>query len=216
MPYYPEWQKAYVQRNRARIRERERERYARLHPPKPKIPRTEAQVLASKQRRLSLQMERRNANLESARASERDARNRHRDEINARRRAEYGRNREMHAANAKSRRQENPDLFLAYKRRYYSTERGKLINRASAHRRRLGKIGSSATLEEIQAILAAKRCYLCGKRFTKTNPATIEHVTALAEGGSNDVSNLAAAHLSCNSRKWKNRLNPHTGQGILI
>jgi 5-methylcytosine-specific restriction protein A len=45
------------------------------------------------------------------------------------------------------------------------------------------------------------RCYLCGKAFTADDPPVIDHVTPRAHGGTDDESNLAAAHRSCNGRK---------------
>jgi 5-methylcytosine-specific restriction endonuclease McrA len=62
----------------------------------------------------------------------------------------------------------------------------------------------------------AKRCHVCKERFTKGKPAHLDHVIALRLDGPNDPSNLAAAHLVCNSRKGRSRFNPVTGQGWLL
>jgi 5-methylcytosine-specific restriction endonuclease McrA len=60
--------------------------------------------------------------------------------------------------------------------------------------------------EDLQKLLAKeKRCHICGRRFTKKNPATIDHVTPLVLGGTNDLGNLALAHGSCNSEKGGRR-----------
>ena len=45
------------------------------------------------------------------------------------------------------------------------------------------------------------KCYLCGKRFTKMDPAVIEHYIPLARGGEHTDANIMAAHRSCNGRK---------------
>ncbi len=52
-----------------------------------------------------------------------------------------------------------------------------------------------------------KKCHICGKRFTKADAATLDHVIALADGGTNDASNIALAHRSCNCRKRDQRFN---------
>jgi 5-methylcytosine-specific restriction endonuclease McrA len=48
---------------------------------------------------------------------------------------------------------------------------------------------------------AATTCYLCGQPFTPDNPAVADPRQPRAYGGSDDISNLAAAHRSCNGRK---------------
>jgi 5-methylcytosine-specific restriction endonuclease McrA len=44
-------------------------------------------------------------------------------------------------------------------------------------------------------------CYLCGGPFTDVDPAVADHVLPRVHGGSDDISNLAPAHRSCNGRK---------------
>jgi 5-methylcytosine-specific restriction endonuclease McrA len=48
---------------------------------------------------------------------------------------------------------------------------------------------------------AATICYLCGEPFTRDDPPVADHVQPRARGGSDHISNLAAAHRSCNGRK---------------
>jgi hypothetical protein len=50
----------------------------------------------------------------------------------------------------------------------------------------------------------ANLSYLCGKPFTADDPAVADHVQPRAYGGSDDISNLKAAHKSCNGRKGAN------------
>jgi 5-methylcytosine-specific restriction endonuclease McrA len=114
-------------------------------------------------------------------------------------------------------RRRNLDRLQAAERQYAKTERGKITRTAAEHKRRARKRGESApTTEEITRILAARSCHLCGRRFTAKRPATLDHVIPLAKGGKHEVSNLAAAHGSCNNRKRANLINPATNQGILI
>lgn len=54
-----------------------------------------------------------------------------------------------------------------------------------------------------------KKCHICGRRFTKSNPATIDHVIALGDPSglaTHDLSNIALAHRSCNSSKSDKRI----------
>jgi len=79
--------------------------------------------------------------------------------------------------------------------------------RVSNHNRRARINGNGGELpNDVEPLLFEQQegfCYLCGKplyaRFN--DPPTIEHKTPLSRGGSNDISNIALAHLSCNCRK---------------
>jgi len=42
------------------------------------------------------------------------------------------------------------------------------------------------------------RCFYCPHPFTDERPATIEHILAIALGGSHNLGNLALAHQDCN------------------
>ena len=44
----------------------------------------------------------------------------------------------------------------------------------------------------------AVRCFYCGEGFTSDDPRTIEHLLAKSRGGDDRISNLKAAHKSCN------------------
>lgn len=44
-------------------------------------------------------------------------------------------------------------------------------------------------------------CILCGGKFTVCNPCTIEHIRPKSLGGTNDINNLALAHVLCNSMR---------------
>jgi len=49
---------------------------------------------------------------------------------------------------------------------------------------------------------AAEYCWICGGPFTDPNdPPVADHVIPRADGGSDDLTNLAPAHRSCNGRR---------------
>jgi 5-methylcytosine-specific restriction endonuclease McrA len=47
----------------------------------------------------------------------------------------------------------------------------------------------------------ATTCWLCGKPFTQDDPPVADHVLPRAEGGTDHITNLRAAHRSCNGRR---------------
>lgn len=55
----------------------------------------------------------------------------------------------------------------------------------------------SATQRKIIYCRSDGRCSICGKHV-KFQDFSVDHVIPLSKGGSNDMSNLAAAHRSCN------------------
>jgi len=51
-------------------------------------------------------------------------------------------------------------------------------------------------------IANATTCALCGEPFTDlTDPAVVDHILPRARGGTDEASNLQAAHQSCNAQK---------------
>jgi 5-methylcytosine-specific restriction endonuclease McrA len=88
-------------------------------------------------------------------------------------------------------------------RSYRDTEKGRAVVRIQCATR--AAAGSIPALAIIQIFGRAKKCYICGKRFTKANPPTLDHVRAVADTGTNHPGNLAAAHGTCNSSKGKKR-----------
>jgi 5-methylcytosine-specific restriction endonuclease McrA len=47
----------------------------------------------------------------------------------------------------------------------------------------------------------AESCWICGRGPVPGDPFECDHVVPLALGGTNDESNLQAAHASCNRRR---------------
>jgi hypothetical protein len=53
--------------------------------------------------------------------------------------------------------------------------------------------------------LTTTNCWICGKPGTTGDPITADHIRALIDGGTNELSNYAGAHRSCNSRRGATR-----------
>ncbi len=85
-----------------------------------------------------------------------------------------------------------------------------MLGLVHGHRRRarVRSVPGEYTAEDIDKLLkASDRCHVCGKRFSKRRPPTLDHVIPLAhELATNDPGNLALAHKSCNSRKNADRI----------
>jgi hypothetical protein len=154
---------------------------------------------------------------------------------NAQSRLYYREHREEIAERSRQRRIADPHRSRAASRRYYqghraesakrgrqyrASEIGRRIKSTAENRRRAKKVNlpGSHTEADVQRLVAASaHCYLCGRRFTKRNPPTLDHVLAITDPlGTDDRSNLALACRPCNSAKRNRRINPLTGQGFLI
>lgn len=66
--------------------------------------------------------------------------------------------------------------------------------------------------QQTKAYLAERdgdRCHLCHKpidlelAYPHSRSASIDHLVPVADGGSNDATNLALAHLACNIRRGR-------------
>ena len=78
--------------------------------------------------------------------------------------------------------------------------------RVNQHNRRARIKGNGGTLppdaEDVLFKQQSGLCYLCNNPFPMLNdPASIDHKIPISRGGSNDISNVALAHLSCNLQK---------------
>lgn len=99
---------------------------------------------------------------------------------------------------------ENKHLDPIYKKRYRSTENGRLqerVNRA-VRRARIRKAGGQFSREDILIRFKAQRgrCAWCATSIKKKYH--IDHILSVARGGSNDPRNIQLLCPSCNLRKW--------------
>lgn len=92
---------------------------------------------------------------------------------------------------SRQRRRAHPDLFLEAK-----------------HRRRARKHSGPIVdcKEKIAELLGAEACHWCLSPFSKGSKPTIDHVVALADGGSHTPDNLVAACRRCNFSKGSKRV----------
>lgn len=92
--------------------------------------------------------------------------------------------------------------------KYRGTEKGRVSSRLGEARRRARKqlVGGAFTQEDYARLRSIQtKCHVCGRSFTKKNPATLDHVVPIALGGPHDASNITLAHAGCNSRKNNRR-----------
>lgn len=112
------------------------------------------------------------------------------------------RNKEYFRAKSAEYRESNRADYNASRRSYWAKNRDRQVTIAmKAKAKRRGAPGHH-TNEEWLAVLEAHggRCHYCGvllTRYTRTR----DHVIALANGGSNDISNIVPACKSCNFKK---------------
>ncbi len=82
--------------------------------------------------------------------------------------------------------------------------------------RQLGAEGKFTASDWRSLVARSPNCYWCRKKFTRSRKPTHDHVLALINGGANNLENSVCACRKCNSRKGAQRINPVTGQGILL
>lgn len=93
-----------------------------------------------------------------------------------------------------------------YMKNYLQTATGRLACRICRHRRRARKLaagGDGISAEQWQRIIIKQKnkCNICHRKFTKTRPATMDHIVPISKEGDHDTSNIQALCKSCNSSK---------------
>ncbi len=109
----------------------------------------------------------------------------------------YQRNREKRIAYANARILENPERFKQYMA--ISKKRNHLAIAANTRRRNARRKANGIyfiSKKELQKLNRGP-CFYCGA----TERITIDHVVAIARGGTDSIGNLVPACKSCNSRK---------------
>ena len=77
----------------------------------------------------------------------------------------------------------------------------KPVNR---RRQRMAMSGGAWETQRQRAIARDLRCcYLCGRTVKEREPIEVDHLVEVAEGGTNDLSNLATCHRSCHVRRHR-------------
>lgn len=152
-----------------------------------------------------------------ANAEKRSANSKKWEAANPERRKELGRRwraeniekvRERDRERSRRRRLIDPERAREYVRRWRASEHGRRMIVLKAARRRAIKRnagGAFSVDDERRLRQKQKKCHICGKRFNKRDPATLDHVIALAVGGAHDASNISLAHRSCNELKQARR-----------
>lgn len=101
----------------------------------------------------------------------------------------------------------NTDKISVAKKKYRSTEKGKVSSRKDAMLRRARKIDASSvafTASELAQKMSmyGNRCAYCYGEFHH-----VDHVIPLSKGGLHILSNLRPACRACNCSKWNKSLN---------
>lgn len=110
----------------------------------------------------------------------------------------------------------HPDRARAWGYRWYVNNKELAKGRVQRRRARRRNLESTLTAAQWRDILIVHPyCYLCGKPFTKDDPATQDHIIALFNNGPHTIHNVLPAHRRCNSRKGV-RPAPHPVQPLLI
>lgn len=162
-----------------------------LHENKDQISKKRKQFYRENKERLSKwQKQYRHENKEQL--SERDKQYRHR-------------NRERLSKQSKQYYHENKEEICKRQKGYRQSERGYVASACSRHRRRTRIETSKVDLtpEQWARILKNQqyRCNLCGKKFTKRRPPTMDHIIPLSKGGGLTSSNVQALCKPCNCKK---------------
>ncbi len=103
-------------------------------------------------------------------------------------------------------RKDNKEYISKWKKKWHQTPIGKASSKAARHNRRtLTKDLTIATIQQVYEDNIKKfgtlTCCLCFKWIT-FGEDSLEHLTPLSRGGSNDFSNLGVAHRKCNNQKY--------------
>jgi len=126
----------------------------------------------------------------------------HREELRAKARAYAATRMPTLVAKARARRHANPDPLRAYHRAWNKAHPE--VMQALRERRRARERGSSGTFTraEWQALVTqyGRRCLMC-KRQEPDITLTVDHIVPLAQGGSNDITNLQPLCSTCNKSK---------------
>ena len=106
---------------------------------------------------------------------------------------------------------DNKETLKTKIKEYQQTPVGKMVKAKTSHKRRSVAKNTECTLtaDQWQRILELQRnkCVLCGKIFTKKDPATKDHIIpVIPYNGAFTRENTQALHASCNARK-SNRLD---------
>lgn len=120
-------------------------------------------------------------------------------------------NKEKRAGYDKQYHLKNEEHIAEYHKQWLKTPSGKASKQAIRHNRRT--LEKDLTKETVQHVYednikkyGTLTCILCGEPVEFVD-SSLEHLTPLSRGGSNNYENLGIAHLTCNIRKQAKTLN---------
>jgi hypothetical protein len=102
-------------------------------------------------------------------------------------------------------RKKNADQLRKWQVDYMRSPKGRMMFSIHGHKRRamLKQNECTLTLEQWTKVieLQGNKCVICGKRFTKKNPPTKDHIVPLSRNGGLTFENIQAVHKGCNCKK---------------
>jgi len=97
--------------------------------------------------------------------------------------------------------EENKEIILANRGEYKKTQKGKVVNKNSCHKRRTAAINGNVTSKQLLELQEnAKVCYWCNT-LLKNKTVHIDHYIPVSKGGEHTISNLVVSCQTCNLSK---------------
>jgi 5-methylcytosine-specific restriction endonuclease McrA len=111
-------------------------------------------------------------------------------------------NKEMHRSATKRWRENNKEHFLQKQKEWWAANSHRRRAYLSLRRSRKRAAIGSYDEEDVKRLLMLQsgKCVCCRTRFGKRY--CVDHIIALARGGTNERDNLQLLCVSCNSQKW--------------
>lgn len=97
-------------------------------------------------------------------------------------------------------RKNNRAWWKEWEKNYNNSEKGRIVRRNIAHRRRVALADSTVTSDQMVALKrkAKGRCYYCQE---KCKNLSFDHIIPIARGGKHSLDNLVMACMPCNQSK---------------
>lgn len=125
------------------------------------------------------------------------------ERYNHNRKIVYGKNKEKYQQRSRIYYSKNRDKIKKYVKEWCQVNPDKVNASHHARRIKIQQAYGNYTDSDVQQLLYAQKnkCLSCGKKFTKKNPYTIDHIVPISKNGRNDILNLQLLCKVCNCTK---------------